>query len=125
MLKEHGIEELNPAQGRIIYELWRKDGITQAELADRAKLDKSTLALMLDRLETQGQVLREADPGDARRRIIRLTAANRALHAAYQAASDEMIALYYKGFTNAEINAFEAALRKTVENLEEALRERG
>ncbi len=123
VLKKHGIEELNPAQGRIIYELWKKDGITQAGLADRTKLDKSTLTLMLDRLEAQGQILREADPADARRRIIRLTPANRALHAAYRAASDEMIALYYRGFTRAEVDAFEAALRKTVENLEEALRE--
>jgi MarR family len=62
VLKEYGIDELNPAQGRILFELWKEDGLSQAELAQRTRLDKSTLALMLDRLEedraNQGRVRR-------------------------------------------------------------------
>ncbi len=120
ILKAHGVEELNPAQGRIIYELWKEDGISQAQLASRTRLDKSTLTLMLDRLESQGQLRRESDPRDARRRIVTLTARNRVLHAAYARASKEMTAIFYRGMTEAEIDAFEATLRDILRNLETA-----
>ncbi len=122
VLKEHGVDELNPAQGRIIYELWKEDGISQAELAARTKLDKSTLALMLDRLERQGQLRREQHPHDGRRRVLRLTEKNRALHSGYLAASQEMTSYFYDGLSRAEIHAFEETLRKILASLEKALK---
>ena len=121
ILKEHGIEELNPAQGRIVFALWKEDGLTQTELALRTKLDKSTLALMLVRLEEAGQIRRMVDAGDARIRRVALTARNRRLHEAYRAASQEMGRRYYKGLGEARIDAFEATLRIVIDNLEEAL----
>ncbi len=120
ILKAHGVDELNPAQGRIIYELWKEDRISQAQLAARTRLDKSTLTLMLDRLETQGQLRRESDPRDARRRIVTLTASNRAMHAAYARASKEMTGIFYRDITDDEIDAFEATLRTILRNLEAA-----
>jgi DNA-binding MarR family transcriptional regulator len=121
ILREHDIDELNPAQGRIIYALWREDGLTQVELAARTKLDKSTLTLMLGRLEEARQIQRRADTEDARLRRVYLTAKNRKLHEAYRAASERMLALYYQDLTAAEIVAFEGTLRKLIANLEKAL----
>lgn len=121
ILREEGIEELNPAQGRIIFALWREDGLTQAELAARTKLDKSTLALMLARLEEAGQVRRRSDPADARLRRVHLTAQNRRLHETYLRASRRMIELYYDGCSAAEITRFERTLRHIIDNLEHAL----
>ncbi len=121
ILREHGIAELNPAQGRIIYALWREDGLTQVELAARTKLDKSTLALMLGRLEEAGQILRRSDAGDARLRRVFLTARNRRLHEAYHAASRDMLSIYYRGLKAAQVAAFEQTLRTIIRNLEEAL----
>jgi DNA-binding MarR family transcriptional regulator len=118
ILKEHGIDELNPAQGRIIYELWKEDGISQVLLAARTRLDKSTLALMLDRLERQGQLRRNRDPLDARRRIVELTAKNRATHAAYDAASRRMVSIFYRGMSDRDIATFERTLRRVMANLE-------
>ena len=118
ILKDRGIAELNPAQGRIIYELWKEDGISQAALASRTKLDKSTLALMLDRLEQQGQLVRERDQADARRHLVRLTEKNRAAHGSYLAASQEMIAIFYAGVSPEEIQVFESTLRRIIANLE-------
>ncbi len=122
VLKEHGVDELNPAQGRIIYELWKEEGISQAELAARTKLDKSTLAIMLERLERQGHLRRDKHPKDRRLRVLRLTEKNRALHAAYHAASKEMTLHFYGGLSSAEIDAFEKTLRKILAGLEEALK---
>ena len=120
ILKRHGIDELNPAQGRIVYALWKESPLSQAELAESTRLDKSTLALMLERLEGAGQIARRSDPRDARRRLVVLTEKNRALHAAYGEASQEMLGLFYKGMTGAEIDAFEDALRRILSNLDEA-----
>jgi MarR family transcriptional regulator, organic hydroperoxide resistance regulator len=121
LLRAHGIEALNPAQGRIIFALWREDGLTQAELASRTKLDKSTLALMLGRLEAAGQVQRKADSRDARLRRVHLTERNRALHTTYFAASEEMFRHYYQDLEASEIAGFEATLRHIIANLEAAL----
>jgi DNA-binding MarR family transcriptional regulator len=122
VLKKHGIEDLNPAQGRILFVLWQHDGITQTELAERTKLDKSTLAIMLDRLVEDGQVERVRDESDARKRLIRTTKKNRALHGAYSEASDEMTEIYYRGISETEIDRFERTLAKILANLEEASR---
>jgi len=120
ILRRHGIEELNPAQGRIIYALWKEDGLSQSELARRTRLDKSTLAAMLSRLEEAGQIRREGHPQDARTRHVHLTERNRALHGAYLAASRDMTRLFYKGLSNPDIEAFESTLRKLLSNLEKA-----
>jgi MarR family transcriptional regulator, organic hydroperoxide resistance regulator len=123
ILREHGIGDLNPAQGRIIFALWREDGLTQAELAARTKLDKSTLTAMLGRLEEAGQVRRTLDAADARLRRVHLTAGNRRLHDTYRAASEEMLRHYYRGLKNTEITAFETTLRRLIANLEAILGE--
>jgi DNA-binding MarR family transcriptional regulator len=120
ILKEHGVDDLNPAQGRIVYELWKQDGIDQAQLAARTKLDKSTLTLMLTRLECSGHLRRERDVGDKRRRLVRLTDKNRRMHAAYATASRAMLVHFYHGLTGAEIERFESTLRRLVANLERA-----
>lgn len=121
ILREHGIEDLNPAQGRIIYALWKEDGLAQSELAGRTKLDKSTLTLMLGRLEEAGQVRRAADDRDARIRRVFLTARNRRLHEAYTEASVAMLERYYRGLKKEEIAVFESTLRRIIANLEEEL----
>jgi DNA-binding MarR family transcriptional regulator len=120
ILKRHGVTDLNPAQGRIVYELWKQDNISQRQLSERTRLDKSTLTLMLDRLEQQGQLVRVADAADGRRRIIRLTEKNRAAHAAYLAASHEMLEIFYAGLPPEEVEAFERTLRHVMANLDEA-----
>lgn len=122
ILKHHGIDDLNPAQGRIVYALWKESPLSQSQLAERTKLDKSTLALMLERLEESGQVMRRFDPSDARRKLVELTEKNRKLHAAYGRASEEMVSHYYGGLSMAEIDAFEGTLRRILSNLEKETR---
>lgn len=120
LLRERGEDELNPAQGRILYELWKEDGILQGELARRTKLDKSSLALALDRMEDEGRIRRERVEGDGRQRKIYCSAATKRRKAAYDEASSEMIGIYYGGMSEKEIDAFEAGLRRVIANLEAA-----
>ena len=42
ILRNHGIEDLNPAQGRIVYALWKESPLSQAQLSERTRLDNQT-----------------------------------------------------------------------------------
>ena len=37
ILRRHGIEDLNPAQGRIVYALWKESPLSQTQLAERTR----------------------------------------------------------------------------------------
>ena len=118
-LKEHGIDEINPAQGRIMFVLWREDGISINELAKRTSLKKSTLTSMLDRLEATGHLARVSSRSDRRQILIKRTAKDKALEDVYVAASQDMTKLFYKGFTAGEVSRFEKDLQRILGNLTE------
>lgn len=116
MLKSYEIE-INPAQGRILFVLWREDGIPIRELAKRTALGKSTLTSMLDRLEEAGYVVRERSETDRRVILVRRTEKDRAAQAAYERVSKAMAELYYRGLMDSEITAFERTLERILDNL--------
>ncbi len=116
MLRARGIE-INPAQGRILFVLWEEAPITIHELAKRSGLVKSTLTSALDRLEAQGQVVRVRSGEDRRKILIELTPGNRAMHKLYGEVSEEMAALFYRGFASREVAAFESNLDRILQNL--------
>ncbi len=116
-LKQHGIDEINPAQGRIMFVLWREDGISINELAKRTSLKKSTLTSMLDRLEATGHLERVPSRSDRRQILIKRTRKDRALEDVYVAASQDMTKLFYDGFTSGEVSRFEKNLQRILENL--------
>ncbi len=116
-IKEYELEEINPAQGRILFALWQKDGISIQELAKKTSLEKSTLTSMIDRLEDTGHLVRIPSKEDRRKIIVKLTEKNKNLQNAYMQISKEMTELFYKGLTKKEIDNFEVYLRKIFENL--------
>jgi DNA-binding MarR family transcriptional regulator len=116
MLKEHDIE-INPAQGRILFVLWKEDGIPIRDLARRTSLGKSTLTSMLDRLEGSGHIVRERSETDRRAILVKRTDKDRAAQAAYERVSKAMAQVYYSGLADAEIDAFERTLERILGNL--------
>ena len=117
MLKEHKIDEINPAQGRIMFVLWRNDNIPIAELARQTSLGKSTLTSMLDRLEKSGYLERVLSKDDRRQVLIRRTDKDRAMQDKYIRVSRQMAELFYAGFSNKEIDQFERYLGQIFDNL--------
>jgi DNA-binding MarR family transcriptional regulator len=120
ILKQHHIDQLNPAQGRIMFALWQNDGIPIAELARRTSLGKSTLTSMLDRLEKSDYLRRVPSPADRRETLIKRTDKDRAMQHTYMRVSWEMNKLFYAGFSDTEIDKFESYLKRLLENLERA-----
>ncbi len=125
MLDENGISEFNGAQGRILFVLWETDDIPISMLSERTGLAKTTLTSMLDRLERSGHILRLPDPDD--RRAVRICLTERAenLREKYERVSAMMNEVFYRGFSDNEILAFEEWLRKILENLIEKENENG
>ncbi len=115
-LRQHGIE-LNPAQGRIMFVLWRNDAIPITELARQTSLGKSTLTSMLDRLEQSGYVRRVPSSRDRRVVLIERTEKDEAFQELYIQVSEEMQALFYDGFSDAEVETFERCLVRILGNL--------
>ena len=125
LLSEYGISEFNGPQGRILFVLWERDNIPISELSKQTGLAKTTLTSMLDRLEGSGHIERTPDPTDRRTVRIRLTENARALRPKYDEVSDRMNEIFYGGFSDDEVLAFEKALGKILENLIEKENENG
>lgn len=119
LLSEADIGDFNGAQGRILYVLWQEDNLPIIELSKRTGLAKTTLTSMLDRMERQGHVLRNYDRQDRRQVKITLTERAKALNDAYNRVSAGMTEIFYTGFSDEEIVAFENSLKKILENLKE------
>lgn len=69
--------DVSPEQYFMLYKLYQKDGVPQAQLADPAFGDYPNMTRMIDGLEKKGLVVRENDPSDRRRYMIMLTDAGR------------------------------------------------
>lgn len=117
-LKDYHID-INHAQGRIIFALWKNDQIPINDLAKETALSKSTLTTMLERLEKSGHIVRKPSETDRRITIICLTQKSSFLRTDYQKISADMTALFYKGFADDEIAQFEASLNKILKNLKQ------
>ena len=119
MLEDAGISEFNGAQGKLLYILWQRDGISAAKLASQAGLAVTTLTSMLDRMEGAELLRREPDPNDRRKTRIVLTERVRGMKGEYDRLSEGMTELYLRGFSPAETALFEQYLERVLNNLEE------
>jgi len=117
MLKEYGIKELNPGQGRILFALWQTDDVPIRELSIKTQLTKSTLTTMLDRLESAGFLKRGPDENDRRIIKVKLSEKSKKLQKKYVAVSKKMTEVFYRTLTEEEIDQFEGYLSRILDNL--------
>lgn len=116
-LKERGLDEISPGQGRILFALWKRDGLSIQELAKETSLGKQTLTGMLVRLEEAGYIARIPSTTDRRKTLIWLTEKQKHLREKYDWVSEEMNGLFYSGFTSKEMDEFEEYLERILGNL--------
>ena len=109
--------EISSAQGRIMFALWQKDGVSINELAKKTQLKKSTMTSMLDRLEKMGYVWRQRSKKDRRKILIKRTNKDRSLEKEYVKLSQENTKLFYHGFSEDQIDRFEEDLKQILNNL--------
>jgi DNA-binding MarR family transcriptional regulator len=73
--------DLSIPEWRVIALLGRRPGLTAGELAEAAEMDKVAISRAVARLATAGRIAARADPRDARRQILTLSAAGARVHA--------------------------------------------
>lgn len=83
---DHGA--LSVSQAFALHELAARGAISQGELGERLRLEKSTVSRMVAGLERRGLVVRERDPRNRRLYQLRLTDAGREAHAGTVVAAD-------------------------------------
>lgn len=118
ILQQKNIDAFNGAQGKILYCLWQGEKMTATELSKKSGLAKTTLSAMLARMDEQGLIAIEESPTDKRSVTISLTPAAETLRAEYDNVTREIENIYYKGFTEEEVEQFESYLNRILNNLE-------
>ena len=120
MIKKN-IDIFNGAQGRILYVLWKRDGIPIKELSKQTGLAMSSLTTMLNRMEAMGLIHRQHGDKDRREVLIFLSETSQALKLDFELLMYEINSIYYKDFDMWEIMIFESYLRRILENTEDTL----
>lgn len=72
--------DLTTPQFAVLTALHHEPDLDQVRLSQRLAIDRSTIADLATRLEERGLITRHRDPQDARRKVLALTDAGRALH---------------------------------------------
>ncbi len=114
-IARHGVV---PGQFAQLLALFEQEGVTQQELCAKVRIDQSTMARTLERMERDGLVRRTPDPADGRRALIYLTDRARRLRSALFAAADEVNSIATAGFSAAESTAFRQMITQAIGNLE-------
>ena len=122
LLQECGVEEFNGPQGHILYVLWQKDEVPIVELSQKTALAKNTLTAMLGRMEEQGLIERKTAESDKRQSLIVLTGKARDLQGKYDEVSQKMNEIFYKDFTEKEVEKIDGFLDRILQNLEQSER---
>jgi MarR family transcriptional regulator for hemolysin len=105
-----------PACG-VLLRLAGEDGLTQAEIARRQRVEAPTMCRTIDRLVRDGLVERRIDPADRRASRIHLTAAGRGAAADGAHVVEAIEARAFAGLDRAEREALAELLGRVIESL--------
>ena len=103
----------------VIAALYRFQGLTQTELADKLLVGRSNLSMLLPELESTGWIKREADSKDKRIRRVFLTASGSKKASAGLAIQSALIEHMMGSISNAECDAIGAMMIKVINYIED------
>lgn len=110
---------LGQGQPRILKALLLHGTMTQRELADRCRLDVTTMSRVLDRMQESGLLKREQNPECRRAYRIILTEEGRRKAEQVVKGFDAVDECLWTGFTEAEMETVVSGLRKMLRNINE------
>jgi len=116
LLAEAGVG-ITVDQFRLLTMLWKEDGITQQQLADKLGRDRAGVTRMTDILEDQGILVRVADKSDRRVNLLYLTKKGREIEPLAAAAAQRALDDMTKDFSPEEKNVFAQLHNRAIHNL--------
>lgn len=111
---------LHHREFRLLAFLSGSEGLTVGELAELAVLERPTVSKMLDRLQAQGWVVRQADAADRRRSELHLTDSGQALLAMATPVVEALFRRYQEGQDTQAHAEFVAAVKAFFERVRDA-----
>ena len=108
-------------QGKILAVLWNSETgcATATDIALATGLANNTLTTMIKKLEEQNLVTVSPCGEDKRKKYLVLTELGQSQKKVSDRVSQELDAIYYKGFSDEEINQFEGFQERILANLKE------
>ncbi|PAQ13934.1 MarR family transcriptional regulator [Bacillaceae bacterium SAOS 7] len=106
-----------PEQNLVMMLLWKKDGLSQQEIAEKLKKDKTNIARMLLNLEQKGLIRRVCCQHDRRSLKVFLTQKGDNLKEIIIPIAKEINKQIYKGISEEELQTVRSVLSKMRENL--------
>jgi len=107
-----------PGQFAQLLALYEQDGLTQAELCARVRIEQPTMASTLARMQRDGLIDRVPDPADGRRALVTLTPRARELQDQLIATARAVNSTATRGLDPSQTTAFLAALACAIDNLD-------
>lgn len=113
-------EVLGMSEGyrRMLFHLSHNETLTQLELVKRSHLSAPTVSVALQKMESEGLVVRESDERDQRSVLVRLTEAGRQADRKVVGAIHETEKELLQGITEEQIAALRPILEQMYRNLE-------
>lgn len=118
-LAEQGLSDFSSSHGNILYRLSQNDFMTMSELCAEVNRDKSTLTVLIRKLEKEGLVKIESDKNDARVRKVSLTQKGKKYNEVTGEISRNLQKKFYSGFTESEKEKLTEFLNKIISNFQE------
>ena len=117
-LAQSGFDDFASSHGNILFQLGVNKSITMKELAAKINRDKSTTTVLVRKLEQEGLVSAIPSPNDRRNKILTLTPKGAEYNTLMQKLSKELLAKFYKGFSEEEIEKFSGFLGRIESNFQ-------
>lgn len=111
-----GIKGLVPSHGDILSALLKCEKLTMKELAEKIGKDKSTVTALVDKLIKQGYVEKTKDIEDNRVVFVSLTEKGKELKPMFEAISQRLLSIAYKGMSQNEKEELIKNLKKIKNN---------
>ncbi|MGC1358000.1 MAG: MarR family transcriptional regulator [Xanthobacteraceae bacterium] len=105
-------------QWSLLRVLWHEDNLSQIEVANRMKIERASLTIMLNTVEQAGLITRKIDARDRRKQLISLTRKGRALQSVLVPIGTSVNEIALTGLSPREISTLRSLLQRVVDNLD-------
>lgn len=117
-LAEKGLPNFGTAHGFILFQLSQCEKMTLGELAEKVNRDKSTLTVLVKKLQAAELVELEENDSDKRSRFIKLTKKGKKYNDITSGLSKELLSTFFNGFNKTEQKQFCEFLERIKLNFE-------
>ena len=116
-LAQRGYTDICSSHGEILYNLYKHNTLNMRDLANKIKRDKSTVTVLVKKLENIGYINRIKSKEDARMQILSLTSKADDFYPVFQKVSFILNTVAFKDFKEYEIEMLLDMLSRIIKNV--------